>query len=407
MPPPVRTLLLVLLMILSMPCLHAQPANWQRDIGFPSGDAVTGMIALDDGTLIVGTATNGIYIAPVFGAAWTAASNGLASKKIRSLVITNTNALIAGTADRGVFRSDDGGETWAPSNSGMTGTEIDNIGIAGDGTIYTASDRGVHASSDDGHTWTSLGPPGKQIWTLAAGANATIYAATPTVGTYRSVDRGRNWTPMTLNASGILVMKVAPGGAVFAGASSIYRSTDGGSSWTTIPVNTDLISAMEWNGRGHMFIGAVDGVYRSTDNGTTWSPFADGMDRGTVSTLAITRDGVLYAGTFGGRLYRTGSSTSDVEFAAAGAYIPAVRCSVAPDPVHIFARIGITCPASSRTEVSLCDAIGQRLQLLCDEELSAGTHEIPLDATGYPSGTYFCRIDCGGRITILPLVIAH
>ncbi|MBS1912647.1 MAG: hypothetical protein JST22_11735 [Bacteroidetes bacterium] len=407
MMPTFRVAGIFLWLFLAVTCTHAQKANWQRDSGFPSGDAVTGLIALDDGTLIAGTASNGIYMAPAFGAPWEAKSNGLASKKVRSLIITGPGALVVGTQDMGIFRSDDGGDSWQPSNSGMTGTEIDNLVAGRDGTLYAASTRGVHISTNDGHTWTPIGPQGRQIWTLAVGANAAIYAAEPTVGAYRSTDRGTNWTTMQLNASGIIVMKVSPGGAIFAGASSIYRSTDGGGTWTTIPVNTDLISAIEWNGVGHMFIGAIDGVYRSVDNGTTWVPFTDGMDRGAVSALAATSDGVVFAGTFNGRLYRTGSSTSSVAYSTTNVNMGATACSIAPNPMHALGTLSFTSAAGCRVEISLHNALGQRLQVLRSEEMEAGIHRIPFDVSRIPAGVLFCRIDCGGAVTSLPIVVSH
>lgn len=99
------------------------------------------------------------------------------------------------------------------------------------------------------------------------------------------------------------------GGALYAGTmGSLYRSDDGGSTWN----RTSLIASVTGVGSsgGSLLAATGGGMYRSEDDGITWGPSTDGMTSRPVTSLAVTEEGVVYAGT-GGLMWIGGGITSE------------------------------------------------------------------------------------------------
>jgi ligand-binding sensor domain-containing protein len=111
----------------------------------------------------------------------------------------------------------------------------------------------------------------------------------------------------------ILSLTAAKDGSVYAGTlrGGVFRSRDNGNSWQ--PVNAGLkrleVKALMTTG-DDLYAGTGDGVYRLNESGTHWSVVTTGLDDVLVHALARSADGTLYAGTSGkGILYFKRQST--------------------------------------------------------------------------------------------------
>ena len=65
-----------------------------------------------------------------------------------------------------------------------------------------------------------------------------------------------------------------------------------------------------------------------------------------------------------------------------------------PNPLTIGTTISFT-TEQDWVRLSIFDAIGNELEVLVNKQLSAGTHQINWNASGYPAGTYFYRLQLG------------
>lgn len=66
------------------------------------------------------------------------------------------------------------------------------------------------------------------------------------------------------------------------------------------------VQALAISGNGVIYAGSFGhGVFRTTDRGATWTPVGDGVADPFILSLAITRDGLVYAGTFRGGVFRS------------------------------------------------------------------------------------------------------
>ncbi|MBL0175106.1 MAG: hypothetical protein IPP94_07550 [Ignavibacteria bacterium] len=78
-----------------------------------------------------------------------------------------------------------------------------------------------------------------------------------------------------------------------------------------------------------------------------------------------------------------------------------VLLGISPNPVDAASTVHIAVrdtPAHAR--VAVHDAAGRRVALLFDAELAPGTHAIPFNAGGLPSGVYAVTLEAAGRTTM-------
>lgn len=192
------------------------------------------------------------------------------------------------------------------------------------GSIDTSTPVGrtIYKSTDGGATFVPAGAglDGKNIYQLVVHPTDadTLWAATST-GLYKSIDGGAVWTVFApLDNRRILAVAV-DGGRLLASEkdAGVWRSADGGAIWAGpsiagITVATPSIFALLFDPvtSGVAYAGDFySGVYRSADDGASWSPFPDnpmtGLANKAVKSL-VWRDGVLYAATQGGGVFRSG-----------------------------------------------------------------------------------------------------
>lgn len=197
---------------------------------------------------------------------------------------TNQNIIYAGASVGGVWKSSDGGVTWDIVFEEPGALSIGNIAIA---------------SSDPNIIYVGTGE---------ANASATSGAFFGN-GMYKSVDAGKSWEHIGLEASnhiGRIVIDpldpdkvfVAVAGTLYAKSQErgVYRTLNGGESWTRLlfvsdstacidivmnPDNTNSLYAATWERLRYperrAYSGITSRIYKSTDNGDSWIQMANGL----------------------------------------------------------------------------------------------------------------------------------
>lgn len=107
-----------------------------------------------------------------------------------------------------------------------------------------------------------------------------------------------------------LVIHPANPSIIFAGTQGgVYKSTDGGSTW--VQKNTGLIEsrfivalAIDSSNPNTLYAGHYGGASKSVDGGETWQDLG-GPPPGFVYALLLESSSTLYAGTYGGGLYKS------------------------------------------------------------------------------------------------------
>ncbi len=64
--------------------------------------------------------------------------------------------------------------------------------------------------------------------------------------------------------------------------------------------------------------------------------------------------------------------------------------SAYPNPFNPVTNINYSVPELSRVKIIIYNLLGEEIEILLDEEKSAGSYKIKLDAGNFPSGVYYC-----------------
>lgn len=327
----------------------ARPVNltWEPVAG-PAGSYVWA-VAVDPtapGTLYAGLNAGGVYKSTDGGQTWQPKNDGLQSLEgertgvehaldVRDILISRAHpgTLYAATwGGEGLYASTDGGESWSqefidvwsgdPADSEQLVNSRRYVRVLADnGTdLFAGTQGGVFklVMSEDGPAWqpTALKGADRSVRALVIHPTytQTIYAATLQAGIFRSDDSGISWQPQntgleskTARAVNALILDPAQPAVLYAGTwgDGVYRSLDGGAHWSAW--NDGLWPAASvWSllltPDGTLFAGLRSGgTYKRAAQGE-WQPAAF-----PYSALTLSHDprtGALYAGTWGGGLFR-------------------------------------------------------------------------------------------------------
>ncbi len=81
--------------------------------------------------------------------------------------------------------------------------------------------------------------------------------------------------------------------------------------------------------------------------------------------------------------------------------------SIFPNPFNPSTHIVYSLLKTTYVRLRIYDMIGREMAILVDGEKSRGTHDAFFDASGLPSGLYFCRLEMGDKSTVKKLILVR
>ena len=139
------------------------------------------------------------------------------------------------------------------------------------------------------------------------------------------------------------------------------------------------------------------GVFLSTNNGTNWLNKNQGFNYvQSVYALLIAND-YIFAGTGGYSVWRRLYSEA-IGIQNISTVIPSSFSLLQnyPNPFNPSTKIKFEIKDSRFTILKIYDILGKEIETLVNEKLSPGTYEVNWNASQYPSGVYFYRLDANG-----------
>lgn len=316
-------------------------------------NSVRGFAVDSTGVIYAGSGNGGLYRSNDSAKSWTQYS--LSGKNIYRVILAGPGKIVC-VADSGNYYSSNSGTTWQfrshfaneawnpvadhqghlfavrydtlmrSDNFGATWKAMHNITAATpngiyrtycgkDDKLYLLLDHSIVYSSDAGQTITTI--PFSHDYSLTAGpdANGALLAGGFN-GIYRYDSLAGKWNSISTGMHGMRISYMAhsSSGTIFVMSSGIgFKSTDGGENWQTLPFSSlgtifpygpILVTAAGSVLTTAGFIGGA-GLIRSTNNGDSWSTINLPGNNYAVYSLAQGKNGVLFAGTSFGDIYRS------------------------------------------------------------------------------------------------------
>ena len=300
-------------------------------------------------------------------------------------------------------------------------------------TLYFGTYR-VWKTTNGADSWTSVSPDltnGDQganfgtVTTIAVAPSnpSTIYAGTDDSNVWRKGGLGGSWTKVSVGLPNGWVTWVAVDPTndsiayvTFSGLrwneeiSHVYRTANGGGTWDPIdsnlpggPVN---VIAVDPEIPTTLYVGMDVGCFYSTNLGASWSVLGSGLPAVPVYDIKIhqpTR--TLVAGTYGRSMFSI--DLDAVSGVPDDTEIPSLVAELSnyPNPFNPVTTVSYSLVAAANVDLAVYDLAGRRVRTLESGSRSAGRHETVWDGTtseGRPvaSGTYFLRMDAGGRVSV-------
>ena len=384
----------------------------------------------------------GVYKSTNLGLNWNAAFSFLSNVDYPGLYAIN-NYVFAGTTGNGVFKSSNSGVNWEVIYTLTDTSSCYNL-FDGGYEIFSQGSYGFVYSTNVGLSWINIPLAGSSAGNLLKyfvcshiiiggyvhgvyltsnfGLNWQIANGIPTnnshVNTvfnndymalvqtlenntnhvlYKSTNRGINWS--IISNSGLESINVQ---SFFQDYNNfyaetnqgIYLSTNDGNNWISknngLPLTT--VSNMIIK-NGIIYVSTLtSGIYKSTNNGSSWLPYNDGIINNTIYSLASGQTFIFAGGI--GALYvinpNTGihniSSNIPEEFLLFQNY---------PNPFNPSTIIRFQIKDSRLVNLKVYDILGKEIETLVNEKLQPGTYEVTFNASHYPSGVYFYRLQVG------------
>jgi hypothetical protein len=198
------------------------------------------------------------------------------------------------------------------------------------------------------------------------------------------------------------------------GPNSLYVSKDSGASWEVSCPNF-CVHQLQQNTRGDLYA-ATDisqlptrgGVYRSLDNGATWE-FA-GLDSRDVWGITFDDDGYCFAATQSYSPENNGLFRSLNPIPWAVSPSPAIAHSFTlfqnyPNPFNPSTKIRFSLPRASNVLLRIYNTLGQEVTQILSQHLNAGSYTTEWNASEFPSGIYYCRLEADGFVETKKLVL--
>ncbi|MBE2226383.1 MAG: hypothetical protein IAE93_03545 [Ignavibacteria bacterium] len=278
--------------------------------------------------------------------------------------------------------------------------------------------------------------------------DAIAYVGYPIMGSsykviYKTTNKGSTWVPVDTNSQFFRYIKINPlkRTNIFCGASGqtmlstnsgvdffpvggqnfnemkfcysdstiyglafngVYKSTNHGLNWIHVWTNNTLrcIEVSPENS-DLVYVGSPSGLYRSTNGGLNWVLYNDHFSP-SKNVLGISKD-VSSGDT-------VIVATTDAVYKVWGSFVGITNITNEipetfslyqnyPNPFNPVTKIKFSIPQNETTHrvvstrLIVFDAIGKEAAVLVNQQLQPGTYEANWDASAYPSGVYYYKLE--------------
>lgn len=384
----------------------------------------------EQATAYAAVAGYGLFLSRDSGGTWRACSSFPDAGSVCGLASTGSGRVWAVTSGdsgpAGVYASTDFGsswkaaDTWLQRGGAVAASWQGFVAAVGSARDSIGQERfGVAISADGGSSWrrsllcaSGLGRsvavnPLVSNWILAGGDSAGVAVI------YGTRDTGRSWQRLDSGVVGsvksVLFCPWSGGTLVCGTTQGVYWSVNGGLSWLYSGLADVRAIAVDWY-EGQYYAATRTGVFRSDVQSRQWQDFNSGLANPDVLCLAASPDSNGYqvpvlAGTNESGLFRDWLYHVGTREESAGPSPVMHGLDVSPNPLRGRATVSLSAARSASLLAGVFDPAGRQVAVLRGRVGAAGKWAWQWDARGFPAGTYFVRVACGGSACVCRAVL--
>ena len=243
---------------LALPSLVQAQDQWSGSFDKLKGRIIRSMAVapFDKNLIVVGNKGKAVGDATLFvskngGVSWQFLNSNrplnAQATDVQAVAAVNAKLFLAGTWKHGLFRSEDGGVSFKPVS--FPSKDVRGFAVTDSGVIFAASgNKGVLKSEDAGVNWTQTSLSKAFIWSVHADrSGATLLAASPSTGLYRSTDQGNSWGNILTNKTNQVVANNSSSFIAAATETGLFLSSDSGNTWAqSAPFKNKRLSSVKF-----------------------------------------------------------------------------------------------------------------------------------------------------------------
>jgi len=367
--------------------------NGFSDYNFPS-------VLAADSVVIAGSDAHGVYMSRNYGTTWNQISQlGTTSSSYSFRYDSERIYLLT---SQGLCYSTNKGITWNIMSVPVFDAS-NNFCPRGD-IIFLGTNQGIYKTTNFGVNWirSDNGIPSYYIFSNCIFTNnnfglVQIWNLSAEYVMYKTTNNGANWSLIQNpgGAQNMLTYLVENQNILYAGTEhGLYTSTNSGNNWVQASNGLPSIPVEGFVFRDNFIYVAMGStnVFRSTDNGLTWQSYNEGITTGVLRSMTsggpylfASGEGVFYIRNFQTDIRICSGSIPD-KFSLSQNY---------PNPFNPATSIKYSVSSIQSVKLSIYNILGKEVETLVNEKQSAGTYEVNWNASNYPSGIYFYRLQAG------------
>jgi len=357
--------------------------------------------------------------------------------------VLNTGYIAGGNGT--ILKTTDGGASWIPKISG-TISSLYSVYFLNANTGFAVGDNVILKTTDGGNTWSSRSTNFslKSIYMV----NSNLGFAAGTGGSIlRTTNGGESWTVNIIETiasfTSIYFSNINTGHVVGLGG-RYFKTTNGGITWINkVPPSTKNYYSVQFvdGYTGYITGGwAASTIMSSNNGGDVWNELLSGASGIRLYTSCFLDEYTGYVAGRNGVIMKTenagvnwqNENTGTTEYLYSINFVtPAVGYAVGangkilstvnligiqpvsneipksyslsqnyPNPFNPSTKIKFDIPSVGNAymrsvQIKIYDILGREVTSLVNEQLKPGYYEISFDASNYPSGVYFYKLQAG------------
>jgi photosystem II stability/assembly factor-like uncharacterized protein len=347
------------------------------------------------------------------GGIWQPLTSGV-SENLFAVSFLNINTGIAVGSSGAIIKTTNGGAQWNLQQSNVNGNLAgvayinSNLGFVS-GYNENNNTSVILKTTNGGGTWTNTLTGFTNILRNVGFFDENAGIAVGGMGTILvTTNSGNSWQNKPQQQFSLISVEIVSNSFAAVSGFDVFSSTptgiflvttDKGNSWVDRSAGLDVpINGISFiNEHTGIAVGFDGSIFKTGNGGINWSK---GGLTGTGSGL----NGVNYVGTdsiivFGGGGNILASFNNTVLGIGNGGHTQISSdfhiSQNYPNPFNPATTIKFQVPNSSYVRLTVFDVLGRLVSTLADGKFSPGVHSVSWDASNYPSGIYFYRLESG------------